>query len=223
MKTLLYIHGYNSNGNARKCQQLRSMFPEHTVVAPTLDYNGKSPNEILDSLKRLVEDKSVDMIVGSSFGGYYTLCCTKFFDGPVWVINPVRDMMKTLDLLKPGILEGTTWEEGGSQSAARHPLRLPFKAFKMLVRAKRYNAMTALYRTFDSQVFQTLCPKKGSLNFALSLDDDLLGDHHELLQRFPNHNQVVWKDHSGHHFARFEELKPQIAETLDPSLSPIGR
>lgn len=187
MKTILYIHGYNSNGNARKCQQLRSMLAEHQVIAPTLDYDGKTPYAILQELKTIIDQENVDMIVGSSFGGYYTLCCTRFFYGPVWVINPVRDMMGTLELLKPVVSESD---------------------------ARLFNQRKEDYRTFDSEIFQTLQPQKEFLNMALSLDDDLLGDHHPLLHRFPNHNKVVWKDHCGHHFSRFDELKNDIIETL---------
>lgn len=220
MKTILYIHGYNSNGNALKCRLLRSMFPSHRVLGPTLDYDHDDPDTVLEKLRVIIESEVVDMIVGSSFGGYFALCCTRFFNGPVWVINPVRDMMLTLDLLRPGILAGQSWEEAGSGQRRR---RVLFRKSLLLIlidrmrlrrRIRQYDKRVEEYRIFDHEVFQCLHPHKECLNMALSLDDDLLGDHKPLLDRFPDHNKVVWMDQCGHHFSRFKELENDISETL---------
>ena len=57
-------------------------------------------------------------------------------------------------------------------------------------------------------------PADTPLNFALSTDDELLGDHHPLLDLFPHHDKVVWKDNSGHVFLKFEELQADIEQSL---------
>ena len=70
------------------------------------------------------------------------------------------------------------------------------------------------YSDFNKKVFERqsqlnqsgMWPEKTELNFALSTDDELLGDHKPLLELFPRHNHVVWKDNCGHRFYRFEEL-----------------
>ena len=79
-----------------------------------------------------------------------------------------------------------------------------------------------IYRTFDREVFQRQVslnqsgrwPDDTPLHFALSTDDELLGDHSALLEMFPHHQKVIWKNHSGHRFFRFEELARDIAASL---------
>ena len=181
--TLMYIHGYGSTGNAVKAQQLHAMFPDARLVSPTFDYDHTSPQEIFDHLEEIVLFEHPNLIVGSSTGGYYTLCTTQFYDGPVWCVNPVRDIVATI--------ERHLTKEGDNI-------------------AQRLSE----YKTFDQQVFQQLKPRDGQLHFALSTDDELLGDHHPLLAMFPNYGSVVWKDHCGHRFFRFDELKEAITKSL---------
>lgn len=193
MKTLMYVHGYGSTGNATKGQLLRKMFPECRVVSPTLDYDNRTPWQIQEQLRKTIEVENVEMIVGSSFGGYQTLCATAFFHGPIWAINPVHEVAPTIRRV---ILQRGTIQSG--------------------------ELFVDMYKDFDSKVFQQQSklnqsgqwPVDSPLNFALSTDDELLGDHTPLLSFFPNHNKVVWKDNSGHRFFRFEELQRDILETI---------
>ena len=187
MKKLMYIHGYGSTGKAIKAQLLQEMFPEHQVLAPTFDYANESPSAIYRKLQEFIQTERPNLILGSSTGGYYALCCTHFYCGPVWCVNPVRDIFDTIDRIFP-----TPSEEV----------------------ARIISQRKAEYETFDRDIFQTLHPFDGQLNFALSTDDELLGDHTPLLTRYPNHNHVVWKEHSGHRFLRFAEIKQDLTETL---------
>ena len=181
--TLMYIHGYGSTGQAFKAQQLHEMFPDARLLSPTFDYDRTSPQEIFGHLKEIVSAEHPNLIVGSSTGGYYALCATLFYDGPVWCVNPVRDIVTTIE---------------------RH---LAHEGDNIAQRLSEY-------KTFDQQVFQQLKPRDGQLHFALSTDDELLGDHHPLLTMFPNYGSVVWKDHCGHRFFRFDELKEPITKSL---------
>ena len=184
--TIMYIHGYGSNGNATKGQLLRSMMPQNRVVSPTFDYDHSTPWLIQELIRETVEKEEVSMLVGSSFGGYHTLCATSFFHGTVWAINPVHEVEATIRRV---ILNGGNL----TQTAAE---------------------FISLYKDFDLKVFQKQSelnqsgqwPVDTPLNFALSTDDELLGDHKPLLSLFPNHSRVVWKDDCGHRFLRFEEL-----------------
>lgn len=186
MKTLMYIHGYGSTGEAFKAQELHAMFPDAQLVAPTFDYDSLSPYDVFAQLRTLIADTKPDLVVGSSLGGYYALCCTSFFERPVWCVNPVRDILATLQRL-------------GADNAA----------------ADLLEQRTKEYQDFDQKVFQHLTPRDRQLHFALSTDDELLGDHRPLLTLFPNHGGVVWKDHCGHRFLRFNELKEEITSTLN--------
>lgn len=193
--TILYIHGYGSNGNATKGQLLRNMLPEHRVVSPTFDYDHRTPEQIQEQIRKAIEEEEVRMIVGSSFGGYQTLCATAFFHGPVWAINPVHDVESTIRRVIMNQERRETDEE---------------KAF------------LKNYIQFDREVFlhqvslnqSGRWPEDTPLHFALSTDDELLGDHSVLLEMFPHHKKVVWKDRSGHRFFRFEELSADIAASI---------
>lgn len=188
--TVMYIHGYGSDGNAMKGQLLRKILPEWRVVSPTFDYDHSTPWEIQRQIAAVVDAEGVDMMVGSSFGGYHALCCASSFRGVIWAVNPVRDVLSTIRLI------------AGDRPEAEH--------------------FAALYANFDQLVFQPLVHHAGDgvgrvsapLYFALSRDDELLGDHAPLLQLFPHHKEVIWKDHSGHHFLRFEELEHPIRHSL---------
>ena len=189
--TIIYIHGYGSNGNATKGQLLRKMFPMHHVVSPTFDYDHDTPWQIQEHIKNAIETENAGMLVGSSFGGYHALCSTTFFRGIVWTINPVHDVDATIRRVIHG------------HDASNEPSA---------------NAILNTYREFDNEVFlhqvwlnqSGQWPKETMLNFALSTDDELLGSHQPLLQLFPCHNKVIWKDHCGHRFLRFEELQAEL-------------
>ena len=190
--TILYIHGYGSNGNATKGQLLRKMLPDHNVISPTFDYDHSSPWQIQEEIRKAVDSEGVAMIVGSSFGGYQALCATAFFHGIVWTINPVHDVEATIQCAIIGKSPAKTSND---------------ETMNM--------SLLDTYRDFDKRVFHNQVrlnqsgqwPDDTPLNFALSTDDELLGDHRPLLDLFPVHNNVVWKDNCGHRFFRFEELK----------------
>lgn len=179
MHTYLYIHGYGSTGNAHKAQLLQKMFPTSKVITPTINYDTENPYDVLNQLKDICEKEHVEMIVGSSMGGYFALCCSTFFDGPIWAINPVRNIMHVI-----------------------HQLAMPCN--------KLTKEHAAEIDKFDNEVFKKLHPKPKQFNFALSTDDELLGDHAPLLEMFPDHNYVVCLDNCGHAFTRFWELKPSL-------------
>lgn len=191
MMTVMYIHGYGSTGNATKGQLLRGMLADCRVVSPTFDYDHSTPWEIQEQIARTVMSEKVEMMVGSSFGGYHALCATSFFRGLVWVVNPVHDVVSTIRRII-----AMSEVEGG--------------------------AFLDMYDDFNNKVFQPQSdrnrsgdwPPNTSLNMALSTDDELLGDHHPLLDLFPCHDHVVWKDHCGHRFFRFEELKTILEQSI---------
>ena len=183
----LYIHGYGSNGNALKAQKLKAMFPEAHVVSPTFDYDRLAPQTIYHQLQQIVAEEKPNLILGSSMGGYYALCCSHFYFGIIWCVNPVRDILTTI---------------------CRHLSSLSAGQEDNI--AKRIKE----YEDFDQHVFCQLKPHDGQLHFALSTDDELLGDHTPLLHLFPNYQTAVWKDHSGHPFLRFDELKKDLELSL---------
>ena len=186
--TIMYIHGYGSDGNALKGKMLRAMLPAHRVVSPTFDYDRMTPQAVQALVRKTVEEEGVKMLVGSSFGGYHALCATQFFHGPVWAVNPVSDVEETI--------RRVVTDADGSR--------------------------LAVYHAFDREVFRRQValnqsgrwPEETPLHFALSTDDELLGDHTGLLTLFPRHRQVVWKEDCGHRFLRFKELESDFLATI---------
>lgn len=184
---ILYIHGYGSTGNAMKAQKLQMMFPDWEIVAPTFDYDRLSPKVIFDQLKSIIGKEQPQAILGSSTGGYYALCCMRFYQGIVWCVNPVSDILKTIKLLA-----------NSNPSIPQGPIVQKIQE----------------YALFDQEVFQLAQSRNGQLHLALSIDDELLGDHHCLMDRYPNCAKVVWKEDCGHRFYKFDELKVDIAQSL---------
>lgn len=193
--TILYIHGYGSTGNAAKGQLLRSMLPDHRVVSPTFDYDHRTPEQIQEQIRKTIEEEEVRMIVGSSFGGYHTLCATAFFHGPVWVVNPVHDVEATIRRV---IMNKESREIAEEEAYLKNYSQFNREVFLLQVSKNQSGGW----------------PEDTPLHFALSTDDELLGDHTALLALFPHHKQVVWKDRSGHRFFRFEELAADIAASI---------
>lgn len=186
--TLMYIHGYGSTGQAYKAKLLQEMFPDHHVVSPTLDYDRESPSVLLDQLKTLIDIEQPEMIMGSSMGGYYALCCMNFYKGKIWCINPVRDILATLRFL-----------------AQSNPAVASAPIFAQRMKE---------YEVFNQQYFAHLQAANGQLHLALSLDDEVLGSHTPLQERFPNAAEAINLDHCGHRFLRFAEIKEAISKSL---------
>lgn len=189
---ILYIHGYGSNGNALKAKKLQTMFPTIRVVSPTFDYDRLAPQDIYQRLKQVMSKEKPNLVLGSSMGGYYALCCSNFYDGTIWCINPVRDVLTTID---------------------RH-LMLPTEG-----RQENISNRIREYEDFDRSIFRQLKPIDGQLHFALSTDDELLGDHKPLLQMFPNYGRAIWKDNCHHCFLRFDELQGELLQSLQAQSS----
>lgn len=192
-KKLLYVHGYGSSGNAHKANLLRQMFPEYTLVAPTIDYNHELPDAIYGKLAQLVAGDTFSLIVGSSMGGFFSLCITHATSTPVLAINPATNPAAVLrKVATPAVLA----RAGVSEEQA--------------------DALLAAYQTFQREVFDTIKPAPKQLSFALSTDDETLGSHAYLEQLFPDYNRKVVLDNCGHTFQRFAELKPDIEALLLP-------
>lgn len=185
-KSLLYLHGYNSSGNAFKARQLHAMFPEYGFVSPDFHYETSAPRDVLRQIVEIVEANDIVLAVGSSTGGYYGLSMLTEVQVPVLAVNPVTDFPELF-----------------RRMAARG--EEPF--FCDDFREK--------YVDFQENVFEKIPLPNPNVNLALALDDELLGSHESVKQRFANCGKVVELDHCGHHFTRFGELKAFIKTIME--------
>ena len=72
----------------------------------------------------------------------------------------------------------------------------------------------AKFADFERKIFDKLPCDDTLLHFALSTDDELLGDHHYLEEKFPKCQDFNYFDQQGHRFAGVKILKPIIERTI---------
>lgn len=101
-KRVLIVHGFNSSGNGTTANNLKSVlsnFGITKIIAP--DFNLLNYDETILKINEL--SKNVDIVIGHSLGGYYTMRLEIF----KIVINPCIDpLIINLDLNKKINLRG---------------------------------------------------------------------------------------------------------------------
>lgn len=90
---ILYIHGFKSCGDSKKSRALRSYFGDDAIIAPNLSF---SPKEAIESLSTIIIEKNIDLLIGSSLGGYYSIYLAQKFDKKAVLINPSLKPFLTL-------------------------------------------------------------------------------------------------------------------------------
>jgi predicted esterase YcpF (UPF0227 family) len=90
---LLYIHGFGSCGNGEKSATLRAHFGDDEVLAPDLP---PDPLAAIALLEDLIASQRVDLLVGSSLGGYYADWLNGRHLIPCVLINPATQPCRTL-------------------------------------------------------------------------------------------------------------------------------
>jgi len=83
---ILFIHGFGSCGWGEKSLLLRRHFGIDRVIAPDLPFR---PEAAIAKLRELVERYAVDVLVGSSLGGFYATALNAVRPLPSVLINPV--------------------------------------------------------------------------------------------------------------------------------------
>lgn len=84
--TIIYIHGFRSDGASSKPQKIQTLLPNYKVVSDSFSAN---PSLVLDHLKELHEAADGDVIfMGTSMGGFYALYAGIKFGCKSYSINP---------------------------------------------------------------------------------------------------------------------------------------
>jgi len=73
MKTLLYIHGYNGSPEGRSCSLFRRYLSNEGWNVIGMDYFQDDCKLALQQIKETISSNHVDVVVGSSLGGFLTL------------------------------------------------------------------------------------------------------------------------------------------------------
>lgn len=100
--TIVYIHGYNSSSaTSNTCAALREWFDEDNIIC--LDYDFMNPAASAEHLYEEIEDighEDIDLIVGSSLGGFWARWLANEFGIPLLMINPSLDPASNLSVYR---------------------------------------------------------------------------------------------------------------------------
>lgn len=189
MSTILYIHGFNSAGTGAKAESLRKMYPKWKVLTPTFNY--KDLKATLKQLNSQFITNRIDVVIGTSMGGFLSLYgAAKHHTGCI-AINPVTQPSVTL---------------------AKH-----IGENRNFVTKERYiltEKDLKSYMEFEKKEFSKIEPEDKSTIFLLSEDDEMLGDHHYLEKLYPQCHNFRYFTGYGHRFNGFKPISAAIDEIL---------
>ena len=84
MSKILFIHGFASSGSSPKVADLSTMLQQQ-VIAPDLTHQ---PLADIATLEKIITDNSIQLVVGSSLGGFYALYLMLKYHKNTVLINP---------------------------------------------------------------------------------------------------------------------------------------
>ena len=92
-KKVLYIYGYGSSPEGNTATWLKENLPNAKVYCKVycFKYPQLDPNEAIPYLCKLVDDLDIDIIIGSSLGGWYGMHIASICGLPLIAINSLTD------------------------------------------------------------------------------------------------------------------------------------
>lgn len=88
-KKVLYIYGYGSSPESSTCKWLKNNLPNTIVYS--FGYVQTDPENSISYLCSLAEELDIDIVIGSSLGGWYAMHVASICSLPSILINPVTD------------------------------------------------------------------------------------------------------------------------------------
>lgn len=85
--TFLNIHGYHGNPKNSAYTALNEIGCKN-IISPSVDYDHENPYNIIDRLNILRTEHKVDLVVGTSLGGFYASVLSTQHNLPVMLVNP---------------------------------------------------------------------------------------------------------------------------------------
>jgi predicted esterase YcpF (UPF0227 family) len=183
---ILNIHGYNSNGENSKFQYLKSIFPNETIVSPTLPFNPKDTAEQLKSI--ILKQKEKILVVGSSLGGFYAYYIAARFSLNVCLINP--SLIPFVNLVDRMLEQ------------------------KDIVESQRVS-IEQLKELRDLFSLSYLEAEKKNVNVFVCNDDDVINHVAVTKKMSPFFNQYLEFETGGHRFEDLPRLKKHLIKLYD--------
>lgn len=94
-----FFHGLESPAISDKSEYLQSAFPDAYV--PAMDYNKAG---LFDEVLKEVKKKNIDLLVGSSMGGWFAYCISTLTGIPTILFNPAVHSRS----VEPGVYRGSS-------------------------------------------------------------------------------------------------------------------
>lgn len=89
MKNVLYIYGFGSSPTGRTANWLKENLPDAKVYS--VAYDQTYPDVAVPYLCKMVKELKIDVVIGSSLGGWYAMHVASICSLPSVIINPVTD------------------------------------------------------------------------------------------------------------------------------------
>lgn len=84
---ILYLHGFASSGNSGTAKEIREGLPACRVISPDLPID---PADALNLIHTIVDEQKIDLVIGTSMGGYFaamTHCDMKILVNPSFHVS----------------------------------------------------------------------------------------------------------------------------------------
>lgn len=91
---LLYVHGYNGDPYGLSYQNLKNACKDNHELF-TIDYNPEFPKDAIKHIYQFVRDNKIDVVIGSSLGGFLTMNLygvSRIVVNPCW--DPANELYK---------------------------------------------------------------------------------------------------------------------------------
>lgn len=96
IKSLLYLHGFNSSPSSIKASQAQTYFKHSARYRLEVPALPPEPRQAISLLSDIIEQGDISGVVGSSLGGYYSLFLHAKYDLPAALINPAAKPFELL-------------------------------------------------------------------------------------------------------------------------------
>ncbi len=93
MSKILYLHGFASCGEGNKSTLLKTYFGVESVISPDLP---PSPIDAIHIIEEILESTKIDILIGSSLGGYYATILAEKYRMKAILLNPSTQPWETL-------------------------------------------------------------------------------------------------------------------------------
>ena len=90
---ILYLHGFGSCGEGNKSTLLKHYFGEENILSPNLPY---APFDAILYIETLFKSEQIDVVIGSSLGGFYASYFAEKYAMKAILLNPSTKPWETL-------------------------------------------------------------------------------------------------------------------------------